>query len=403
MRYRLLFISPRFLFPADSGGKIRTSQILRGMKGGRFDITLVSPQPNGGAERFRVDLESVCDRFVGWPAAARGRLLKVSRMRHLLSRKPVPVATDRSSGGSRVVAAELDRRPDVVVFDFPHSAVLGPPSTGVPSVLFTHNVESLIFRRHADVARNPVKRVVWRNQLRKMERFEQDTLSRFATVVAVSEGDAAYFREKFGTENVSIIPTGVDLDFFNYAPPGDSETLVFTGSMDWLANVDGIRYLMQEIWPRVVASAPEASMRVVGANPPEQLVKIAAGLRWHFTGFVDDIRPHVHGCSAFVIPLRVGGGTRVKAFEAMAMGCPVVSTTIGVEGLPLEPGVHYLRADAPSEFASAVMCLLRDPGLRIRISRAAREHVEKNFSFRRAAGVFEEICLKTAAENRRQS
>lgn len=368
------------------------------MKGGRYEITLVSPVPAGagGLERFSADLVPVCDRFAGWPEPRRGPLFPVLRLRHLASRLPVSVATDRSPAGRRVVETELARRPDVVVFDFPHAAMLAPGRFPVPSVLFTHNVESEIFRRHAEVASSPLKRRLWRDQLRKMERFERETLARFDAVVAVSERDADWFRNGLGIARAAVIPTGVDTEYFPWSPPGDAGRVAFTGSMDWLANIDAMEWFLDEVWDRVARQAPEAHMKVIGRNPPASLVARAAA--WNFTGFVDDVRPHVRGSSVYVIPLRVGGGTRIKVFEAMAMGCPVVSTSIGVEGLPLEPGRHYLKADTAGDFAEAVVRLLRDPELRLALSREARSYVEEHFSFRRAAGAFEEICRR--AESR---
>lgn len=394
----LLFISPRFLFPMDNGGKIRTVQILRGMKGGAYEIALASPVPPEGSDRFAADLAAVCDRFAAWPEPRRGPTFQVTRVRHLLSRLPVPVATDRSRPGRRVVAAELARGPDVVVFDFPHSAVLAPDALGAPSVLFTHNVESEIFRRHAAVAASPVKRAVWRDQLRKMERFERATLRGFDTVVAVSERDAIHFRETCGISRVEVIPTGVDIDFYGYACPGDSECVAFTGSMDWMANSDALDFFLEEVWDLVVREVPGARMKVIGRNPPSFLAEKARarGAAWELTGFVEDIRPHVRGCSAYVIPLRVGGGTRLKAFEAMAMGCPVVSTSIGVEGLPLQPDRHYLRADTAPDLAASLVRLLRDAVLRERIAREARRYVEESCSFLHASRAFEAICRRTA-------
>jgi len=399
-RRRLLFVSPRFLFPMDNGGKIRTVQILRGMKGGAWEITLASPATLDRLVRFAREIETVCDRFVSWPEPRRGRAFRLTRVRHLVSRLPVPVATDRSRPGRRVVAAELADRPDVVVFDFLHSAVLAPSGLAVPSVLFTHNVESEIFRRHAALAENPVKKAIFRDQLRKMERFEGNALRRFHTVVAVSERDAACFRESFGLARAEIIPTGVDTDFFAYTPPGNSGTIAFTGSMDWLANIDGIDWFLDQVWDRIVREVPGARFKVIGRNPPASLIEKARakGLAWDFTGFVDDVRPHVSGCSAYVIPLRVGGGTRLKAFEAMAMGCPVVSTSIGVEGLPVEPDRHYLRADTAPDFAAALVRLLREASLRERLAREARRYVEGGFSFLRVARIFEEICDRAAGK-----
>jgi glycosyltransferase involved in cell wall biosynthesis len=393
-RPQLLFVSPRFLFPADSGGKIRSAQILRGIKDGEFAITLAAPAPADGAQGFSAELDEVCDRFVHWPAPAGGLVFAARRAGHLLSRLPVSVASDRSPEARAVVARELARGPDVAVFDFAHSTVLAAAQMGVPSVMFTHNVESEIFARHARVARHWLMRRVWAAQHAKMERFERAALARFDRIVAVSERDAAYFRDRWQLKGVAVIPTGVDLEFFRYQAPPSTLQVVFTGSMDWAANIDGIEFMLDAVWPLVTARVPQATFTVVGRNPPASLIAKARerGVHWEFTGFVADVRPWVYAASVYVIPLRVGGGTRIKAFEAMAMGCPVVSTAIGVEGLPVEGGRHYRRADTATAFADAVVALLENAEERLRLSTAARRHVEENFSYRRAAECFAAIC-----------
>ena len=398
MKKRLLFISPRFLFPADSGGKIRTSQILRGMKGGEFEITLLSPEPLETIERYEDDLYQVADHFIGWPGSNRHKFFSLTRLRHLLSSLPVSVATEISTQPLQLVAAELAKKPDVVVFDFVHSAIYAPSHINTPSVMFTHNVEAEIFRRHAAITNNPLTKLIWRDQLRKMENFERRVLSHFSTVIAVSQRDAEYFQTEIGIPNVKVIPTGTDINFFSYSPPRNSNTLIFTGSMDWVANIDAIQFFMEKIWPTIIKQSPDAKMNVVGRSPPLSLIKNANARvsNWNFTGYVDDVRPYVWSSSVYVIPLRVGGGTRIKVFEAMAMGIPVVSTSIGVEGLGLKAGTHYLNADNAADFSAAVIKLLHDKDLHQTLSRNAREYVEKNFSSELVAKRFEHICLDTA-------
>ena len=398
---RLLFVSARYLFPTDSGGKIRTVNILRGMKGGAFEIILASPLPSAARPGHLAETGSICDRFVGWPDAARGPLFQWTRMRHLISSLPVAVATDESEAGRVAIARELEQRPDVLVVDFPHAAVLARPPFPCPSVMFTHNVEAEIFRRHAEVARGPLKRAIWRDQTAKMERYEREVLSRFSAVVAVADRDREYFRREYGAGNVSVIPTGVDLGYFAYGGSAaledrDGGTVVFIGSMDWMANVDGVEFFMDSVWPIISKARTRARCIIVGRSPPKSLVERAAAsrLNWEFTGFVDDVRTFVHNAHVCIIPLRVGGGTRIKVYEAMAMGCPVVSTRIGVEGLPVEHGRHYLEADSPDAMAAAVLSLLDDRERSARLSMQARKHVEENMSAKHAARVFEEICLR---------
>ncbi|EHQ52311.1 group 1 glycosyl transferase [Ectothiorhodospira sp. PHS-1] len=322
-RPSLVFVSPRFLFPTDEGGKIRTTQILRGMKGGRFHITLMSPATPEQTARHREEIEAVCDRFIAWPARSVGPLHRITRLRHLLSLKPVSVAAGVDPVARRRVREQLQQGAQVAVFDFIHAATLAPLHSLCPTVMFTHNVEAEIFRRHAEVAGHPLKRYVWRGQHRKMARFEARELPRFDTVVAVSERDAEAFRAMPRNHRVEAIPTGVDLDFFAYQPPGEGDHLIFTGAMDWQANIDGI------------------------------------------------------------------------AYEAMAMGLPVVSTGLGVEGLPLTDGEQFLQADTPEAMAQALDRLLSDSALRLRLSQAARRHVEDHCSSLAVARCFEDICQRT--------
>ncbi|MET0518608.1 MAG: glycosyltransferase [Burkholderiaceae bacterium] len=399
-RPRLAFVSPLFLFPNDAGGKIRTTNILRGMKGGAFEIVLVGVASPEQMAQWKTELDGVCDEFVPWtPAAPRA---KWRRALDLLGELPVNVVVDRTPAGLAAVAGVAARtNVDVIVFDFVHSAVLLPEPLKAASLCFTHNVEAEIFGRHAQQAKSSWRRRLWSSQHRKMQRFEGQALNRFDTVIAVSERDAGQFRSHYAIRDARAIPTGVDLDFFGWQapPPVDAAhppTVVFTGSMDWAANIDGVRWFLEQVWPLVLAGESNARFTVVGKKPPEALRQLAAQTRHvEFTGFVDDVRPYAHGAHAFVIPLLVGGGTRIKAFEAMAMGCPVVSTSIGIEGLNAEAEAHYLNRDDAAGFAAAVLALLREPGLRQRLSGAARLLVEQRFGHRVAARVFEQICLDT--------
>lgn len=399
----LLFVSPVFLFPNDAGGKIRSTHVLRGLKGGRFHVVLISPVPEGQDAQWSPEIDSVCDEFVGWPAAAtRARWM---RSIDLLGRLPVNVRADLSEDGMRCVHEQCTRSDvDLIVFDFVHSAVLRPHGLKVPTLCFTHNMEAEIFARHAQSASNPIMRWVWASQQRKMVSFERRELSAMNTVIAVSRRDAIQMEDRYGLRGVRTIPTGVDLQYFAWNPPSDPpvdgpSTVVFTGSMDWEANRIGVEWFVHRVWPLVLKRIQNTRFVVVGKNPPAWLKAVAQrDASVHCTGFVDDIRPHAQEAQVFVIPLQVGGGTRIKAFEAMAMGVPVVSTAVGIEGLEVAAGTHYLEADAPQDMADAITRLLQDGQLRRSLSRAARAEVEARFGHLEVARVFEDICLRTWGE-----
>ena len=404
-RPRLAFVSPSFLLPTDTGGKIRTTNILRGLKGGAFDVTLIWPANDKELSAWSAQIDRLCDRFSCWPQ--RKPKARWQRAFDLLGRLPVNVAADRSNAARQTVRDTLAAHHfDVVVFDFVHAAVLCPDRLTAATVCFTHNVEAEIFQRHVEQARGAPMRALWRSQYRKMQRFEADALRRFTRVVAVSERDAARFSERYGVAQTSVIPTGVDLEHFRWQEPtvvdaARPPTVVFTGSMDWEANIDGIRFFLESVWPQVSRRIASARFIVVGRNPPQVLVELGrAAKNVRFTGFVDDVRPYVRDAHVFAIPLRVGGGTRIKAFEAMAMGCPVVSTTIGIEGLDVQDGVHYLRRDGAHEQAGAIVALLSDPDMRRRLSKQARACVESRFGHLAVARVFERACLQAIEQAR---
>ena len=392
----LLFISPRFLFPVDSGGRIRTTQTLRGMKGGRFKIRLMSPCTEELANRYRTELGALCDEFHWWSQGTTGPTIRLGRARHLFSRVPISVASDYLPTAAQMVQRELVRGCDVVVFDFLHSVIVAPKNIDTPSVLFTHNVEAEIFARHLKAAAgNPVMRALWTQQHRKMREFERGAVRRFDTVVAVSERDGKMFHSDYGLPEPFVIPTGVDLSFFAFAEPTRDRDVVFLGSMDWLANQQAVHSFLEDMWPLIIREVPDAQMTVVGRTPPDWLVKAARryGDAWRFTGFVDDVRPYVSGSAVSVIPMRVAGGTRLKVYESMAMGSVVVSTRIGVEGLPVRSGEHCIVEDDPVAFANATVLLLKDRAQRIRMAAAARKYVQENFGFQVAARAFEQACL----------
>ena len=390
----LVFVSTRFLFPVDSGGKIRTTQVLRGLKKSGYSVTLLCPATPEELVKYTEDLAGICDRIDTWEQEARGMLFHYARLRHIFSKLPIPIRTDVNEAGLRLVEHHLEQKPAVVVYDFLHANVLRPATMRqIPSVMFTHNVESEIFKRQLENASSLPAKILWQNQYNKMCAFEKEALAEYDIVVAVSDRDATTFQSEFNARKTHTIPTGVDLDFFGYHPPTKSNHVIFCGSMDWLPNQEAISYFLKDIWPLVLAQCPNAQFTVIGRSPPESLLKLGEeSQNVTFTGFVDDIRDYARHAGCAVIPIRIGGGTRLKAYEAMAMGTPMVSTAIGIEGLPLQAGEDYLHADTTEEFASQVLSLMGDQSLRTRIAEVARTKVEAQFSFQVAADSFACAC-----------
>jgi glycosyltransferase involved in cell wall biosynthesis len=270
-----------------------------------------------------------------------------------------------------------------------------PRALHAPTVLFQHNVEAMIWRRHYEVQQNPAKKLYLRGQWRKTAAYERDACRRFDHVVAVSREDADVMRREYGAREVSDVPTGVDTEFFR--PSGAvarvPRSLVFTGSMDWLPNEDAIRYFTKEIMPRVRESVPDVTLTVVGRDPFPGLLELARrDPSVVVTGRVEDVRPYMERADAYVVPIRVGGGTRLKIYEAMSMGKAVVSTTVGAEGLPVRDGRELLLADTPEDFARAVVRVLTDETLARDLGERAAATVRERFGWGRVAEQFAAGC-----------
>jgi glycosyltransferase involved in cell wall biosynthesis len=288
---------------------------------------------------------------------------------------------------------------DLCVADFPNAAGNVPLGGAVPVVFFDHNVEYLVWQRLRRNEPRFLRRLALELEWRKMRRFERSTCAAARLTLAVSEPDRALLAETAPGARVRAIPTGVDTGYFSPQPgPERKGALVFTGSMDWYPNEDGILHFAEHTLPLIRREVPEAEVTVVGRDPSARLRGAArrAGLR--VTGTVPDVRPYMAESAVYVVPLRVGGGTRLKIFEALAMGKPVVSTTVGAEGLPLEPGRHFIQADDPGAFAGAVVSLLRDPERRAALGGAGRQLVEQHYAWPQVARQFEAACREVVSQ-----
>ncbi|MGD8736862.1 MAG: glycosyltransferase, partial [Anaerolineae bacterium] len=226
-------------------------------------------------------------------------------------------------------------------------------------------------------------------QWRRLRAYERRACLAADRVVAVSEADAAAIRELDAGLRPIVVPNGVDVAF--YADPGPSLTegmgpgsrdLVFTAKMDFRPNVDAVLWFAHEVMPLVQREISEARFWAVGKDPHPRLAALAEDPAVVLTGWVEDVRPYIAGAGIYVVPLRIGGGTRLKVLEAMAMGKAIVSTSLGCEGFELASDQELLLADTPAEFAAAVVTLLRDAERRKRLGRAARRLAETRYDWR---------------------
>jgi glycosyltransferase involved in cell wall biosynthesis len=314
--------------------------------------------------------------------------------RSWLSADPVDLWKWRVREVKALVATLIEQGTiDVCISDFLFAAANVPFGGRVPVVLFEHNVEYMIWQRLSAIESRPWRRALFEFEWRKLRRRERAVCERADLTIAVSAEDRDRLLALAPAAHVTSIPTGVDTGYFR--PTGAPEIparLVFTGSMDWQPNEDAVSYFVDSILPRIRHKVPQVSFAIVGRRPNARVKAIAEREGILVTGTVDDVRPFIAEAAVYVVPLRAGGGTRLKIFEALAMQKPVVSTTVGAEGLALTPGREFVAADDPETFANEVVALIHDPLRRHTLGRAGRELVETHYSWPHIARVFEDAC-----------
>ena len=406
---RLLWLKTELLHPIDKGGRIRTYHMLKELKR-EHQITYLTLDDGSSGADARERAAEYCHELVCIPHRTRPKFTPgfyLDLASNLFSPLPYFIKKYESAQMRREITERAGRADfDVLVCDFLMPSVNVPPGVRCPTVLFQHNVEAMIWKRHFEVQQNPLKKSYLYGQWRKALAFERAACRRFDQVIAVSRDDCETIRREYGTNSVADVPTGVDTTYFRPlgAERTEPHTLVFTGSMDWLPNDDAIQYFVREIMPLIKQSVPDVRLVVVGRNPYPGLVKLSqSDPSINVTGRVEDVRPYIERAAAYIVPIRVGGGTRLKIYEAMAMEKPVISTTVGAEGLPVRDLDELLLADTPEAFAGAVVRVLTDEELARGLAMRAAALVRERFGWDKAAEHFAEICQRVLRQGRSAS
>ncbi len=391
---KILWVNSDFLHPTTRGGQIRTLETLKRLHQ-RHEIhyaALHRPSARGGLERSVEYCTKAYPIAHQAPPNFTPRFCRQICESHF-SKLPLAVLRYRSNALKRQVDNLTQKEKfDAIVCDFLSSAA-NIPDLG-HAILFQHNVESVIWKRHAEHARTQPVRLYFQGQYDRMLRYEQRVCHAVKRIVAVSDGDARAMQSLYGVPRVAAVPTGVDLDYFAPRPntPPRTTDLVFLGSMDWRPNIDGIRWFATDILPLIRRRHPECSLAVVGRNPTAEILRLAEGdARIQVTGTVPDVRPHLWDSAVSIVPLRIGGGTRLKIYESMAAKVPVVSTTVGAEGLDVRDGENIALADSPEAFAERCLALLGCAEARRKQSETAWEMVSACYSWEVVARKFESL------------
>lgn len=372
---RVLMLTARLPYPIDDGWKIRTYHLIKGWNesGAQVDlISFVHPEESGSRPQGFSDLCGDIrlvprEKSYAWSDLFKGLVSKIPFTIYNYSEPQMHYEVDQMLA---------DRKYDIIqVEDIVMAQYLPVADLGVIRILDMHNIESHLLERYAKNEPNFLKKIFALLTSRKLRSYEVDACKLFDKVLICSDEDKNILQQCGIGVPLEVLPNGVDCEYF--CPPEkncEANDLVFVGSMDYHANISGVLYFVHNVFPLILRRHPETLFIIVGKNPPE-IIQNLANDHILVTGMVPDVRPYLARARVVVVPLLVGGGTRLKILEAMAWGRPIVATSLGAEGIKASHGENILLADTPPAFAEHVVDLLGDSDKCRKIGRVAREFV----------------------------
>jgi glycosyltransferase involved in cell wall biosynthesis len=411
-RLSILFVSQTPASPPRFGAQARVHGLMTELAR-RHDLTAVMLVDDAfDIEESRRAMQAYCAEviLVPNPYVLKGRAKRLMQLRSLASTQTF----DRQQLAVPAMQQSLNqvlraKRFDLVNLEFTglgnRQLRQAPPGERRPSlVVDSHNIDYDLARQYAQASHNLIRRLYAEANWRKLRREELRTYRDADGVYLCSAVDERRLLEEVPGIRTTVIPNAADVEYYQPRathPPPDGRTVVFFGALSYLPNIDGVTYFLRDIWPRVAEANRDARCKMIGGQPPPSLLALA-GPHIEFTGFVSDLRPHLATAAAVVVPLRLGGGTRLKIVEAMAMGKAIVSTTLGAEGIEAVPGRDILIEDEPAAFADAVNRLLTDPRLATRIGQSARQLVVERYAWSGAARALEDFYRRILEEEPNQ-
>ena len=393
---RILWVKFGGLWPLNSGGRLRSFNLLRELSRDHA-VTVVTTReqdsPPGRIAGQLPDCRAVIE-VPYRPVKHRDPRFPLVLAKSWLTGMPVDMERARIPGIASVVKSSLDTGGfDLCIADFLCSLPNVPLDATVPVVLFEHNVEYMIWKRLASTCGSWPRRLILEKEWRRVRRYERQGCAEVERVITVSEADRDLLRSMIPGGSVFAVPTGVDTEYFS--PRQDipeRKEVVFVGSMDWFPNEDAMRWFAADVLPALRRRVPDVLVTVVGRNPSVKLTRDLQAYNVSVTGTVADVRDFIARAAVCIVPLRIGGGTRLKIFEGLAMGKATVTTSVGGEGLPLVDGRDVLIADRPEDFAEKVSALMLDPVRRRQLGESGRELVVRRYGWPRVAKEFELLC-----------
>ncbi len=385
---KILILDEEFPWPLNSGKRIRSYNLTKYIAD-RHDVRylaygLPSQDSYGAIQEIGAKPVPVRRRI----PVNHGPMFYLRLLMNLLSPYPYIVDRHRSRKFAAAFREQMESfQPDLILCEWTPYAVFTQSVHGTPVVISAHNIEADIWRRYAENEEKLLRRLYIALQWKKVRHFESTVFDSASGITTVSSLDAAQARQLADRTRIEVVDNGVDLDFFkSNARKPHSGRIVFTGSMDWRPNQDAMKYFVREIFPLLKSSEEPVDFYIVGRNPSPDIVALGADKDITVTGEVDDVRPYMEEASVYAVPLRIGGGSRLKILEALAMEQAVVTTAIGAEGLEVEPNRHVLIGDSPEDFAVQIRRLFKDPELGKNLGRSGRRLVERRYGWEALGG-----------------
>jgi polysaccharide biosynthesis protein PslH len=390
---KVLLLTQVLPHPPDSGPKVKTWNVIKYLAK-YHEVTLVSFVRGDQSGSIRVLQEHCQQVHTVLMERGLGRDLRFMAQ-SFLSRKPFLMVRDQRPEMDQLIdklVAQFDY--DIVHADQLNMAQYATRVPGARKVLDAHNALWLLYKRLWMTMRPGPKKWLLGRDWRLLKKYEGRICDEFDAVVAVSDEDRMALEEASGKAlDITVIPIAIDTSEIipvNFNPQGDR--IIHIGTMYWPPNIDGILWFLQDVLPIIRESRPNVIFDILGANPPQEIISFGrADHGVNVTGYVDNLIPYLEAASLMVVPLRAGGGMRVKILNALGQGLPVVSTTLGCEGIDVISGVHLLIADSPEDFASSVLCLLKNEKLARELGQNGRKLIEDRYDYRMACRTLEAV------------
>jgi polysaccharide biosynthesis protein PslH len=385
---KILLLTQVLPYPPDSGPKIKTWHTIKYLAANPCnEITLVSFIRGDQALQI-VYLRKYCKQVLTIPIKRNVFLDVIALVRSLFTRLPwMILRDDRSDMSNLVREVSGANQYDIIHADQTNMAQYALQITGGKKILDTHNALWVLYKRLGETTSSRLMKWLLQRDWKLLRDYEGWLCSQFDEIIAVSQEDRhALQKASQDSREIHVIPIAVDLDenpVINRKPGGNH--IIHIGTMYWPPNIDGMLWFIQDIFPLIRNAVPETILDVIGARPPKELLDYSNpenGI--NVTGYIEDTAPYIEQAALMVVPLRSGGGMRVKILNALAQGIPVVTTTIGCEGIEVENGKHLYTADTPAEFARAVIQLLQNQSLAEKISLNGRKLITDKYDYHKA-------------------